>query len=201
MMKRKKNFIIQATTAAVVSLALGTACKHSSRTGEVTDVGSNRTAFTDAQAVTESVSREVNASYVVELQYKKGTSDLTEESKKRLNNLVQTASSQGRLDEIKVLSWADQEYPSAQQKKLSQAQRDLANRRNENVENYIESMKWNVDVDTYNMAKQPNAFSRWFNTSDARLKKSLVAAGLPTTADSPQHPSKASHSIVMVLLK
>ncbi len=93
MMKRKKNFIIQATTAVVVTLALGTACKHSSRTGEVSE------------------------------------------------------------------------------------------------------------VDTYNMPKQPNAFSRWFNTSDARLKKSLVAEGLPTTADSLQYPSKASHSIVMVLLK
>lgn len=193
MMKRKKNFIIQATTAAVVTLALGTACTH---TKSVDD-----RPMTPGQSVTQAASQEANASYVVELKYKKGSSELTDESKARLNELVKTARAEGRLDEIKVLSWADQEYPSAQQKKLSEAQRDLATRRNDVVENYIDSMKWNVDVDTYNMAKQPNAFSRWFNTSDARIKKSLVAAGLPTTADSVQYPSKASHSIVMVLLK
>lgn len=208
MIKRNQIFIFNVVSIMFLSLILITACKHS-ETGKDKDYLSNPTSSprvtyteeTEGEELTERVSQVANASYVVEVDFPKGTDKLTEVARERLSNLLHTARAAGRVDEIKVLSWGDQEYPSEKQKKLSTTQRDLADHRNENVENYIDSMGFKVDVDTYNMAEQPHLFSKWFNTSDARLKKSLVAAGLPTTADALQYPSKASHSIVMILLE
>ena len=56
----------------------------------------------------------------------------------------------------------------------------------------------NSGISAYNMAERPSVVSRWFNTSDNKLKTSLIAAGLPTTSDSPVYSSKASHSVVFV---
>jgi len=54
-------------------------------------------------------------------------------------------------------------------------------------------------VDTYNMAQQPNVLSKWFNTTDNKLKNTLVAAGLRTTASEPSaSPHKASHALILV---
>jgi hypothetical protein len=39
----------------------------------------------------------------------------------------------GRVDEVIVLSWADQNYPSKEVSKLSKEQRNLADQRNDNV--------------------------------------------------------------------
>ena len=55
-----------------------------------------------------------------------------------------------------------------------------------------------MNVDTYNMAKQPSILAEWFNSTDNKLKTSLVAAGLPTTADALQYPSKKSHAVVLI---
>ena len=96
-----------------------------------------------------------------------------------------------------VLSWSDYEYPSKNLKKLPKAQIDLAQKRNRSVESYIKSLK-SVDIDAYNMAEQPNALSKWFNATDNKLKNALVSAGLPTTADDTQYPSKASHSVILI---
>ena len=85
-------------------------------------------------------------------------------------------------------------------KKLGRSEINLATKRNKAVENYIKENR-SIDVDSYNMAEQPNSFSKWINTTDARLKRSLVAAGLPTTADDPQYPSKAGSSVVRVKLE
>ena len=131
MIKRKKHFVIQATTAAIVSLGLATACKHApeksappSSTAPMAVKDSDRGNYTsesEGQALTQRVSEEAQASYVTELEFKKGTDELTDAAKDKLNNLLKAARNNGRVDEVKILSWADQEYPSAKQKKLSNA--------------------------------------------------------------------------------
>jgi hypothetical protein len=201
---------------AIALMMVAAGCSHSrTRNSEPRDVssmndstGSNkdqpRTSAADENASTDidnKVAQEADANYYVEIKFQPGSSNLSEDSKQSISELMSRARGQGSLDSVKVLSWADEEFPAASRKKLSDAQRKLASARGKAIEDYIDSMKLHVDVDNYNMAEQPNAIARWFNTPDARFKKSMVAAGLPTTSESPQFPSKASHSVILVKLK
>ena len=170
---------------------------------KVADVEAPRKTYTEEaenRAVISSAANEVKAHQFVEINFKPGTHSISESSKRSLDRLMASSLNEGEIDEILVMSWADNELPSAQRKTLSKNEIELAKKRNQTVEKYLKQ-KRSVDVDLYNMAEQPNVFAKWFNTTDARLKKSLVAAGLPTTADDPQYPSKASTSVILVKLK
>lgn len=152
----------------------------------------------DANRVTNAAANEVKAHDFVEIAFDLGSATLSLNSRNSLNALLNQSSNAGKIEEILVMSWADDELPSKDKKKLSRLQRDLASKRNSAIRDYLRAARSGVDIDTYNMAKQPNALSRMFNTTNSRLKKSLVDAGLPTTADDPQYPSKASHAVILV---
>ena len=153
------------------------------------------------ETVANRAAREAEAPYFVDVEFSKGSSELDEQAGATVAALLNRARAAGPLQDVKVLSWADEEYPSASRKKLSSTERKLANSRTRAIEKHIKSLKYEVKVDGHNMAERPNAFSRWFNTTDARFKRSLVAAGLPTTADEPMVTGRASHAVVLVTLK
>jgi hypothetical protein len=148
-------------------------------------------------SVSNAAANTENAYNFVEISFEPGSTGLTESAKSSIQQVVSQAKNAGKLDEAIVMSWSDEEYPAKDVKKLPKAQRDLADQRNKAVKDYVKSIQ-RMDVDTYNMASQPNVLSKWFNTTDAKLKNSLTAAGLPTTGDSQQYPSKASHSLVLI---
>jgi len=104
------------------------------------------------------------------------------------------------VDKVIILSWADENYPSKELNKLSKEQRDLADQRNNNVKEYLQTMK-DLDVNSYNMAERPSTFSKLFNTADSELKSSMIEAGLSTTADKADYSSKASHSVILIKTK
>ena len=98
------------------------------------------------------------------------------------------------------MTWADAEYPADVQKALPKPQRDLVSRRNKAMNDYIKTKTSNVNVDTYNMAERPNTLEKLFNTSDARIKKSLESAGMTNTATSLRSSANASKSTVMLIM-
>ncbi|HPI41526.1 MAG TPA: hypothetical protein PLJ21_12020 [Pseudobdellovibrionaceae bacterium] len=150
--------------------------------------------------VTNEAAKNMKAHNFAEIKFNRGSSVLSEKNKASLNVVIEQAQSSGRIDEVLVLSWADEEYPSKDLKTLSRPQRDLAAKRNKAIKNYINEAK-DLDVDAYNMAERPNPIFKWLKTSDSTMKESFLAAGLPTTEDSSDVPSKASHSVVLVKLK
>lgn len=178
---------------ALAVLTVMVACANSPQ-----KTNSRTAAVTAGRSVTNQAAKEVKAHDFVEITFEPGSSTLTESSRTAINDLLAQAGRSGKIDEVMVLSWADEEYPSEASKKLSKSQRDLAARRNTAVEKQVKANDDDLDVDSYNMAKRPNVVSKWLNTNDAKLKKSLVAAGLPTNTDDPQYPSKASHAVVLV---
>jgi len=162
-----------------------------------TAAGMSASERSDSRSVSNAAASQANAYNFVEISFEPGSTGLTESAKSSLRSVVDQAKAAGKLDEAIVMSWSDEEYPSKEVKKLPKYQRDLADNRNKAVKDFIKSVQ-KMDIDTYNMASQPNTVSKWFNTTDARLKNSLSAAGLPTTADQQQYPSKASHSLVLI---
>lgn len=151
----------------------------------------------DSQKINNTVAQEAKAHNFVEISFDQGSATLSESAKASLDAVVEQARTSGKIDEVLVFSWSDEEFPSKNLKKLSKQQRELAEKRNEAISKHIKSQK-SVDVDTYSMAERSNALSRWFNTTDNKLKNAFTAAGLPTSADSHQYPSKASHAVILV---
>ncbi|MDZ4663196.1 MAG: hypothetical protein SGJ18_16415 [Pseudomonadota bacterium] len=183
---------------AIGFLALLTAMGCAGTPHKVTEAGKPKvTEELAGGSPTNAAAREVKAHNFVEIEFKEGSATLTESAQSSVIAVIEQARRDGDIDEVIVLSWSDEEYPSKNLSKLPKKQRELAEKRNRAVESYVKKLK-SVDVDSYNMAEQPNALSKWFNSTDSRLKGAFVAAGLPTTADSPQYISKASHSVILV---
>ena len=141
-----------------------------------------------------------NASFVTELEFEKGVAQLSPKARERISRMVSDAETVGQIDDIKVITWADKEYPSANAKKLSKQQRNLASERNAEIKKFLRQNDDKFDVETYNMAERPDALQRFLKTDSARLKKSLEVAGIPTTS-SVGLPQKASKSMVLVIMK
>lgn len=187
----KKILSVVAGSAVIFGLA---ACSSSRK---------NETATESTKPSQEALiaANENEAAYVAEISFKKGSAVLTPQSKAQLTNLVQNAKSAGKIDDVKVVTWADMEYPSVNTSKLSQAQRKLAEDRNKEIKKYLETAEKGIDVDAYNMAERPGALSRLMGTENARIKKSLEVAGIPNTDTAVKIPPKASRAMVMVILE
>lgn len=154
----------------------------------------------EGRAVTNEAAREANAHDFVEIEFRQGSAMLTESAKSSLSSVLKQARESGTIDEVIVLSWSDSNFPSKNLKKLPKEERELAEKRNKSVAEYVKTQR-SVDVNSYNMAERPTAFSKLFNTADSKLKNSFLAAGLTTTADQSEYASKASRSVVLVKLK
>src|SRR5687768_13268736 len=52
------------------------------------------------------------ASFVTEIVFDKGSSELSADGKSQLRDILNAAKGKGKIEEVKILSWADTEYPS-----------------------------------------------------------------------------------------
>ncbi len=141
-----------------------------------------------------------NASFIVQIKFSPHSAGLTTLAKDILDQSMSKARRSGTIDEVKVLAWADAEYPSKENKHLSKNEQNLAAKRNQAINNYLHQQT-NASVKTYNMAERPNAMETLLSTSDARIKHTLEEAGMATTAYNLRSPENASKAVVMVILK
>lgn len=152
-------------------------------------------------AVNNQAALAAEASFFTEIEFKPGSTDLTEASRKAIQNVLSESAKVGEIDDVKILAWSDEELPSEKRKTLPQAARNLAEKRGDVISDYIDTLSFKVDdVDTYNMAKRSNFLQRWMKTDDARFKSAMLKAGLPTVTDDRQYPSKASKAVILVTL-
>jgi hypothetical protein len=130
MMMSKKSFL------PFLSLAflLATGCSHEKKVSQ-----SETKSYEEAQsrATTAEAATEAGAKNYAEIKFDEGSSTLTDSVKKSLRSVLTEAKREGKVDEVIVLSWADENYPSKEVKKLSKEQRELANQRNKNVKDYL----------------------------------------------------------------
>lgn len=144
--------------------------------------------------------------YVAEIEFDKGSSKLTSSAQLKLERLLSRMQSNQNIESIKVLSWADQEYPAERAESLPESQRELAEKRNETIKNFVENVNGGLSVDTLSMAERPNEITRFLGTEDARIKESLETSGISLSGSSTgsakaNGQSKASKAIVMLMLK
>ncbi|MDO9181304.1 MAG: hypothetical protein Q7U04_02795 [Bacteriovorax sp.] len=150
--------------------------------------------------VTAAVAMKAESSDFVEIQFNKGSSLLTEDSKSALKSLINDKNFEGKIDKLLVLSWSDEEYPSKNLKTIPKVQRELAEDRNKSIKQYLTKLK-NISISTFNMAERPNIISKLFQSTDSKLKNALLNAGLPTSEDPNKYAGKASHSVILLKTK
>lgn len=198
-----RNIISYLGGPMAAALMIGCAHEQDQYRTDRTESGMPRTSFaeqSEGAAISRAAAQEADAHRFTEIQFVPGSSALTVPAMENLRSAILTTDSEGGLDEVIVMAWSDEELPAQKGKSLTQGQRDLAKARAKNIETFVKRIK-SVDVDTYSMAEKSSAVSNLFNTRDSRLKKTLIDAGLPTSSDTLQYPSKASHAVVMLKIE
>jgi outer membrane protein OmpA-like peptidoglycan-associated protein len=144
---------------------------------------------------------EEESNLVTEISFPKERAAISTEARSELRQLYKKARAKGKIEEIKVITWADQEYPSVNENELSLKQQDLVKRRNDAIEKYLNLMTKGAEVETISMAERPSALNDLFSSEDAQVKKSLETAGIPNTDTNVKVPGKASKSIVIFIME
>lgn len=170
------------------------------------DAGPNSTQGKPAESKTVSMeskqlASEEETNLVTEISFNKGKTNLSQTARNEIKALWQKASEKGKVDEVKVITWADQEYPSVHENKLSDKQVNLVKKRNAEIEKFIEGLSKDADIETFSMAERPGALEKLVTSEDAKIKKSLETAGIPNTDTTVKVPGKASKSVVIFIME
>ena len=190
------RFMTSAMMIAAFSLL---ACACSSTPKEVGNIARGEPKSTTTASIeAKRLAAEQEAAYVVEIEFSKDSAVLGSAARAKVDALYKTVSAPNRLKAVKVISWADEEYPLKRERKLKGAEMDLAKRRGEAVQNFLKKRNSNLEFELYNMAQRPGTFSEFVGTADARIKNSLERAGVSTTDE--KSTSKARKVIVMLLM-
>jgi hypothetical protein len=140
---------------------------------------------------------------VTEVTFERGQAMISEDLKKEIREFVQKAQASGEIADVKVVAWSDSEYP-AQGKKSSEADIKLAEKRAEEMTRYLNSeLKIDrSDIDTFNMAKRPNALQKLVRTPSSKVKGTLEKKGAaPKTGQDMglfDRKSQVSKAILMI---
>ncbi|HMN69297.1 MAG TPA: hypothetical protein PKC28_12210 [Bdellovibrionales bacterium] len=140
-----------------------------------------------------------DASFVTEVVFAKSSSELSADGKSALRDVLKEAQHKGSIEEVKILSWADQEYPRGRTA-LGNDARKLADERALEIKGYIEDNSKGLDFDTYNMAERPTTLRNLLKSQNSQVKRSLEVAGL-AHPDQTNMPPKAGRALVMFILK
>lgn len=118
---------------------------------------------------------EANYHYeTMKIEFDKNSSALDQNSRRKLRNKVQSLKQGDRLEEITIAAYSDRNYPPKADQKLSDRDKDLADKRIESVKEAVSDLEGiGIDVESYNLAKDPNPIQKFFGTSDQKLKSKM----------------------------
>jgi len=156
-------------------------------------------------AESEAAARKLGASSVGEVEFDLGKTALSDGAKLDLDELKSEAEQAGDINEVRVIAWADKEYPPAEQKKYTSADIRIAEDRANNVRKYLKEQLHLKSITTYNMAKRPNLFQEMLKTPAAAIKDTLEKSGAaPHTEENTGlfgEKSKSSTAMILVFKK
>lgn len=129
------------------------------------------------------------------IEFPKGSAILSADMRKDISNFITDARAKDRINQVYVAAWADQIRVG--DKSLTDTQEELARKRARNIRAYLEDEIKVGDVDTFNMAKRTDLWSRIFNTEESRVK-GQKPAGRDRVAWRIQDEGKASAAVLVV---
>lgn len=135
------------------------------------------------------------------IEFEEGNTQLTKESKKQIADLIAKAyESDYDIEDIRILAWADKEYPEGKEKATTE-DIQLASERAREIREYLEEeLQETEDIDSFNMARRPDFLSKFFKNDEFKVKKSYEQSG-PTASKLPDGSvsyTKASKALVII---
>jgi hypothetical protein len=131
-----------------------------------------------------------------------GKSSLDTLSREHLKELASRAQKTRKpIEEIKILAWADKEYPEKVNGKASTSDVMLASERARKIREYLEiDLKEMEDIDSYNMAKRPNLLSKLLKNEEYKVKNAFETSGATGSElpDGSVSYTKASKAMVII---
>jgi hypothetical protein len=138
------------------------------------------------------------------LEFKKGSSELTDSAKKNIRNMIQNAKASGKIEQAHVAVWSDKQTPKEQGADLSEKEQDLAKKRSETVENYLQDQLKVSSVETHSLAEKDNWFAKAFTAPESQLNSMFSSADAPENVDMDEFQivkSKGGPSKAVILLE
>lgn len=125
----------------------------------------------------------LEGSHYTAVQFDQGKSKLSDANKKYLNELARKAARTGReISEIKILAWADREYPGKKNEKAKTREVILANERATVIREFLrEDLRTNEPIDVFNMAKKPGLLDQITKDEEYRVKQDVAQSGVSAT--------------------
>lgn len=147
------------------------------------------------------IASQEESNLVTEITFPKEKSSLTKSARKELQRLNHEATAKGKIKEIKVITWADKEYPGKNTEKLSEQDQKLVKARNEELEKYLKDLGNDAKIEKISMAERPGEFDKIIQSDEAQVKKHVKESGVATTEHKGKLPGKASKSIVIYIME
>jgi hypothetical protein len=97
------------------------------------------------------------------------SAELSGGEKTTLRSVVNAVRKDDKVQKVIVAAWSDRQLPNNNDAKLPEADQELAKQRMDAVAKALTEMGVG-EVETYNMAENPNWMSDVFNTKDAQVK-------------------------------
>lgn len=152
---------------------------------------------------TQSAAKDLGAVTVSEVKFSAGRVVLSEDEQRDIKNSVEEARKDGKIKEVKVIAWADREYP-AEGVTATTESIQLADHRADRIRSFLKEHCAVDSVTVYNMAKRPNSVQELLNTSQSTVKENLEKGGnAPSRSETGflGLKGKASSALVLVFLK
>lgn len=187
--------MIQNISKMVLATLFVVAC--SSKPKDVsTESAKEKQANPSAQVSMEAkqLAAENESQVLTEISFRKGSAELSPLSLQKLEKLLKSVQNQGEIEQIRVISWADQAYPTKEIRELSDDQKKLADQRNHSIQTYLMTKDKRIPIEAVNMAVRPSTLNNMWGSPDSRIKKSLESLGLTNVGSE----AKASQAIIMV---
>lgn len=127
------------------------------------------------QAFSDDAKHEAGVKYeTMKISFDKNSSVIDRSSREQLRRKVQSLKKAKDLEQITIAGYSDQAYPPEPNKKLSDMDSDLADERISSVKSAISDLEGiGIDVESYNLAEEPNPFEKWLKTDDYKLKSGM----------------------------
>lgn len=124
----------------------------------------------------------IGATHVAPVYFRQGDQALTREEKRALQAFITSARAKGTLEDVKVLAWADREYPITGKAALP-VQVEMARIRSENIKKFLTGSLEVPSVQVYNMAEKPTPSDEILKTSDYKVKHAMEITGVVPKPD------------------
>lgn len=168
----------------------------------VTGCGTTRSGNEMRQEQQEAKSPSIEGVHYTTIVFDKGESDLEKMNRANLLDLVKKARKQkSSISEIRILAWADSEYPDKLNPDTTKSDVKLASERASNIKKFLnKNMEDAADIDSFNMAKRPDLLSKMLRNDEFQVKEAFESSGATASElpDGSVSYTKASKAIVII---